>query len=86
MNHLGGPNFGAKPLPAVLVKESYNSTRVVEGGLRDSYTINLAYPPSGAVTTRVDATFPLQISTDGLHFFSSLSPVFSTTASSMQPA
>ncbi len=80
LNHIGGPNFGAKPLPAVLIKESYNSTRVAESGLRDSYTISLACPPSGAVTTRVDATFPLQISTDGLHFFSSLNPVFSTTA------
>ena len=80
LNHIGGPNFGAKPAPAVLVKESYNSTRVSEGGLRDSYTLNLASPSSGAVTTRVDATFPLQLSTDGIHFFSSLALVFTTTA------
>src|SRR5207249_4770954 len=73
-------NFGAKPVPAVLIRESHNSTLVSESGLRDSYTINLAYPPSGAVTTRVDATFPLQISADGLHFFSSLHLIFSTTA------
>ncbi|MEY2408366.1 MAG: uncharacterized protein QOF48_1036 [Verrucomicrobiota bacterium] len=80
LNHLGAPNFGAKPIPAVIIKESSGSTLVAESGARDSYTINLAYPPSGAVTTRVDATFPLQISSDGLHFASTLNLVLSTTA------
>jgi hypothetical protein len=81
LNSIGGPNFRAKPPPAVLVKQSSNSTIVVEGGLKDSYTINLALTPSGAVTTRVDAAFPLQISTDGRTFTNSRTLVFTTTAS-----
>jgi hypothetical protein len=81
LNHIGGPNFGARPPPAVLIKQSSNSTIVVEGGLRDSYTINLALTPSGAVTTRVDAAFPLQISTDGRTFTNTRTLVFTTTAS-----
>ena len=81
LNHLGGPNFRAKPPPAVLIKQSSNSTVVVEGGLRDSYTMNLARTPFGAVTTRVDAAYPLQISTDGRTFTNSRTLVFSTTAS-----
>ncbi len=80
LNHIGGPNFGAKAPPAVLVKESLGSTTISESGLRDSYTINLAFRPSGAVTTRVDAVPPLQISTDGRTFTNSRTLVFSTTA------
>ena len=81
LNSLGGPNFRAKAPPAVLIKQSSNSTVVVEGGLKDSYTINLARTPFGAVTTRVDAAYPLQISTDGRTFTNSRTLVFSTTAS-----
>jgi len=81
LNSLGGPNFGAKTPPAVLIKQSSNSTIVVEGGLKDSYTLNLARTPFGAVTTRVDAAFPLQISTDGRTFTNSRTLVFTTTAS-----
>ena len=80
LNHIGGPNFGAKNPPSVLIKQSNNSTVVSETGTRDSYTINLAYPASGVVTTRVDAAFPLQISADAVHFYSSLNLRFSTTA------
>lgn len=79
LNHIGGPNFGASALPAVLVKESYGATIVSEAGLRDSYTLNLAFTPSGAVTTRVDAPPPLLISTDGRTFTNSRTLVFTTT-------
>lgn len=80
LGHLGAQNFGAKALPAMLVKESAGATVVSEGGLRDSYTLNLAFPPSGAVTARVDALPPAQISTDGRTFTNSRTLVFTTTA------
>jgi hypothetical protein len=79
LNHVGGPNFGAKALPAMLVKETAGNTTVSETGLRDSYTLNLAFAPSGAVTTRVDAAPPVQISTDGRTFTNSKTLVFTTT-------
>ena len=81
LNSLGGPNFRAKPPPAALIKQSSSSTVVVEGGLKDSYTINLARTSFGAVTTRVDAAYPLQISTDGRTFTNTRTLVFTSTAS-----
>lgn len=77
--HIGGPNFGARALPAVLVRESAGSTKVVEGSLRDSYTLGLATAPSGAVTIRIEAEPPLQISLDGVAFTNSRALNLATT-------
>jgi hypothetical protein len=65
LNHLGGPNFKAPLLPAVLVRESGTNTVVSENGLKDSYLLSLATSPTGAVTLRIRAEPPVLVSVDG---------------------
>jgi hypothetical protein len=65
LNHIGGPNFRAPVLPSVIVRESGTNTLVSESGLKDYYTIGLSTRATGAVTIRIDAELPVQISTNG---------------------
>ncbi|MFM1769612.1 MAG: hypothetical protein RJA22_2141 [Verrucomicrobiota bacterium] len=80
LNHVGGPNFGARPPPAVLVRETGGGTLVTETGLRDSYTLGLALAPTGAVTLLLAADPPLQISLNGRTFTNELALSLATTA------
>ena len=64
LNHVGGPNFKAPVLPSVIVRESGTNTMVSEAGLKDYYTIGLSLRATGAVTIRIDAGVPVQISTN----------------------
>lgn len=66
LNHLGGPNFGARALPSVRITQTAGLTKIKEGGPAGLYKMNLtATPASGGVTLRLDAPANLQISTDG---------------------
>jgi hypothetical protein len=64
LNHVGGPNFRAPLLPSVIVRESGTNTLVSESGLKDYYTIGLSARATGAVTIRIDAELPVQVSTN----------------------
>jgi hypothetical protein len=65
LNHIGGPNFKAPVLPGVIVRESGTNTLVTEAGLKDSYLLSLATQPMGAVSIRIEAPLPAEVSVDG---------------------
>jgi hypothetical protein len=65
LNHPGGPNFKAPVVPSVILRETKANTLVSEGGLKDSYTLNLSLRATGAVTVRIEAELPAQVSTNG---------------------
>jgi len=65
LNHLGGPNFKAPVLPAILLRESGTNTVVSETGLKDSYLLSLTTTPTGAVALRISAEAPAVVSIDG---------------------
>ncbi len=65
LNHLGGPNFKAPVMPSVILRESRTNTLVSESGLKDYYTLNLSLRATGAVTIRIEAELPVQVSTNG---------------------
>jgi hypothetical protein len=82
LNHLGRPNFGANPIPGVVLIQSGGSTTVAEGGGTDSYSLALNVAPAGNVVIEINAAGPLQISTDnGASFGSVRALTFSSTAS-----
>ena len=64
LNHIGGPNFGAVPIPGVVLQQSDGGTEVTEAGVTDSYTLALNTRPAGPVTIQIDCGPQLEVSTD----------------------
>lgn len=81
LNHAGGPNFKAPPLPAVIVRESRTNTVVSEAGLKDYYTVGLSLRATGAVTLQISAQTPVEVSADGGKTYASVAtlPLLSTS-------
>ncbi|HUR46632.1 MAG TPA: hypothetical protein VMZ27_12205, partial [Candidatus Saccharimonadales bacterium] len=81
LNHIGAPNFGAPPIPGVIVWESGGSTDVREGIGTDFYTIFLNTAPSAGVTIQIVAEGQVQISVDNGASYGSTRTVTLTTTS-----
>lgn len=65
LNHLGGPNFGAPALPAVLVQPE-GPWELEEGNpVPMNFTVALASAPAGPVVLRLSASPWLELSADG---------------------
>jgi hypothetical protein len=75
LNHIGAPNFKAPVIPSVIVKQSKSNTEVREGFRKDSYLLRLSLRSTGAVTVRIEAELPAEISTDGGRTYGSVSTV-----------
>jgi hypothetical protein len=65
LDHLGAPNFGAPPLPGVILRETDGATEVSEAGDEDTFTLALNTLPAGAVTIALDGGPQLLLSDDG---------------------
>lgn len=65
LNHVGAPNFKAPAIPSVIIRPSGTNTLVKEGISKDYYLLNLSLRPTGAVTVRISAELPAEVSTDG---------------------
>ena len=67
--NIGNPGGYMTPLNRVLVRETGNSTTIVEGGASDTYTIALNSAPSADVTVTVNSpSSPLQVNPTTLTF------------------
>lgn len=64
--------------PGVRVALTGGTTVVAEGGVTDTYSLELATAPAGPVTIRVQADAQLEISTDGIQFFPSRDVMFTS--------
>ena len=87
LNHLGAQNFGAPAPPAIKLMQTGAVTRVLEGGAAGYFRLSLALAArNGGVTVRIDPPPGLQISTDGLHYYSTSRVVTltSTTAKTIR--
>ena len=81
LSHFGAPNFAAPIQPSVLIREIGGGTRVAKGGKPDSYFVNLATVPLGAVTVRATVAPPLEISLDGRIYSNRFDVVLTSTKS-----
>ncbi len=64
LNHLGAPNFGAPPLPGVLVSSWANASPVPELGGTNVYSLALNSLPSQPVVLQMDAEEGAEFSLD----------------------
>jgi len=83
LNHIGGPNFGAPPLPGLVALQGGGSTDILEGSGTDSYLIYPNTDSLGPLTVKADVSGPLQISTDGGVTFAA-SRTFTVSATATQ--
>ncbi len=87
LNHIGAQNFGAPAPPAILMTQTGAVTRISEGGASGYFQLRLALAARfGGVMVRIDPPPGLQISTDGLHYYSTSRVVTltSTTAKTIR--
>ncbi|MCA9126212.1 MAG: pre-peptidase C-terminal domain-containing protein [Planctomycetales bacterium] len=73
--------LGLHNAAAVAVVESSGGTNVSEDGATDTYTIALSLAPAGPVDISVSADSELEISKNGVDFFSTIALQFTSTAS-----
>ncbi len=64
LDHIGSPNFGAEPIPGVLVYSAVEPLKVSEQGEVDRYYMELNAPAAGPVTIRIRGGDQLEVSTD----------------------
>ncbi|MCX8156831.1 MAG: hypothetical protein N3J91_10360 [Verrucomicrobiae bacterium] len=83
LNHLGGPNFGAAPLPAVLVQPE-GPWELEEGNATPfNFTVGLATTPAGPVVLRLSAAPWVELSANGGQSFQ---PAVTLTMTNTVPA
>lgn len=71
LNHIGTQNFGAPAPPAIKLMQTGAVTRLLEGGAAGYFKLSLALAARyGGVTVRIDPPPGLQISTDGVTYYS----------------
>ncbi|HEY5910008.1 MAG TPA: hypothetical protein VJA21_05330 [Verrucomicrobiae bacterium] len=81
LNHIGSPNFGAPPLPGIIVLESGHLTELLEGGVPASYLLGLTTTPAGPVTVRISVEGQIQVSANaGATFSNSCAVVLTNDA------
>jgi hypothetical protein len=87
LNHIGAQNFGAPAPPAIVMTQTGAVTRISEGGASGYFKLRLALAARfGGVKVRIDPPPGLQISTDGVQYYSTSRVVTltSTTAKTIR--